>query len=143
VVGFSTVGAQSDSHGFVYRDGTMTDLGTLGGSSSSAGFISNTDTIVGSSKTADGSDRAVIYSDGRVTDLNSLIDPSDPLATKGFVAATKINEDGVITVIADRNTTNPQRFLLGIELADVPFCIPEIDLSFKVVDVSSLHEQNI
>jgi|GEM_PF-2762559 len=62
--------------GFVYQNGVMSELGTLGGSWCEAKGINNSGEIVGWSKNSLGSDRAFLYKNGIITDLNSLIDSS-------------------------------------------------------------------
>ena len=58
MVGASTV-ANAD-HAFLYSGGAMIDLGTLGGSWSTALGISDTGQVVGRSATADGTEHAFI-----------------------------------------------------------------------------------
>lgn len=56
-------------HAFLYKDGTLTDLSTLGGANSDANHINDLGDIVGWSETATESRRAYIYSDGVMRDL--------------------------------------------------------------------------
>lgn len=51
---------------------TITDLGTLGGSSSSAYGINNSGQVVGQSRNSSGAQRAFLYSGGGMTDLGTL-----------------------------------------------------------------------
>ena len=51
----------TDTHGFVWENGKMTDLGTLGGDSSQATDINNAGQIAGSSTTPAGEVHAVIW----------------------------------------------------------------------------------
>lgn len=51
---------------------TITDLGTLGGSSSTATAINNYDQVAGYSTRADGTTHAFLYSGGSMTDLGAL-----------------------------------------------------------------------
>jgi len=104
------VGSSSDAngiqHAFLYTraDGTMIDLGALGGAgnTSQANAINNAGTIVGTSNS-----RAFMYSNGQMVDLNAMIDPS-----LGFslVEATGINNLGQIvgwgTVTVNVDGTN-------------------------------------
>ena len=55
---------------------TITDLGTLGGYSSSASGINNAGQIVGTSNTSTGESHAFLYSDGQMQDLGTLGGPS-------------------------------------------------------------------
>jgi probable HAF family extracellular repeat protein len=77
----------------------LTDLGTLAGdSSSSANSINDSGQIVGVSQ-SDAAMRAFLYENGRMYDLNTLIDPASPLL--GLVSlqqAVSINTNGWIAV---------------------------------------------
>ena len=61
--------ADGQSHAFLYRDGQLIDLGTLGGVNSRASGINDLGDIVGYSETATESRRAFLYSDGVMRDL--------------------------------------------------------------------------
>ncbi len=62
------------SHAFLYSNGVMQDLGTLGGSSFAYGVNASGD-VVGYSYT-NGAARAFLFENGIMIDLNSLIDPA-------------------------------------------------------------------
>lgn len=61
-----------DARAFVYRDGAMTELGTLGGNASRAESINTDGWVVGGAATADGTQRAFVHADGTMTDLGTL-----------------------------------------------------------------------
>ena len=96
LVGIAAIalGILANTHAFLYENGTLSDLGTLpGGISSGADDINNRDEIVGLSFDLTAGRRAIIYTGGIMTDLNTLIDPNS-----GWVleAATLINDRGQI-----------------------------------------------
>lgn len=101
VVGGSRTDASSGAptHAFLYHQGVMTDLGTLDGdATSSADSMNDSGQIVGLSQ-SDTSSRAFLYENGQMHDLNSLVDPADPLA--GLVTleeAVGISSNGWIAV---------------------------------------------
>jgi probable HAF family extracellular repeat protein len=98
VVGFSDLpgdsAANPNYHAFLWtRSGGMIDLGTLPGDSLSIAWgINEQGVIVGQSINADGSSRAVMWQNGVMTDLNTLIAPG-PLT---LVYANDINDAGEI-----------------------------------------------
>lgn len=80
------------SPAFIYSSGVATDLGTLGGSSTTPHDINNHGIIIGESTLSDASSRAFIYRNGAMTDLNTLI------ANSGWVltSASALNDPGQI-----------------------------------------------
>jgi probable HAF family extracellular repeat protein len=60
------------THGFFYSNGMLTDLGTLGGSTSQGTAINASGQIAGYSLTASGDTHAFLYSNGSMTDLGTL-----------------------------------------------------------------------
>ncbi len=91
-VGYSlTPGA--GGHAFLY-DGTIHDLGTLpGGTGSSAAGINNKDQVVGAADDENGNWVAMVYQNGTMTDLNSLIPSTSGWTLQG---ASGINDKGQI-----------------------------------------------
>jgi probable HAF family extracellular repeat protein len=73
VIGNSTTADDAESHGFVYQTGAMIDLGSLGGGTSSAKAINNRNQVVGNSVDANSLQRAFLWENGVMVDLNTLL----------------------------------------------------------------------
>jgi probable HAF family extracellular repeat protein len=98
VTGFSNLWGGYGPAAFLYSNGQMQSLGTLGGYSGSQGnAINSAGQVTGVSFTADESLHAFIYTNGTMTDLNSLLSPSDA-AQYTLVDAVAINDSGQIVV---------------------------------------------
>lgn len=96
-------------HGFRWKDGKLTDLGTLGGDDSFGFWINNQDDIAGVAedgtvdpKTGFFNQRAALWRDGTITDLGSFGGP------QSFAFA--INNRGEVT--GGANTAVPDSFSL-------------------------------
>ena len=61
------------SHAFLYSNGTMHDLGTLGGLTANADGINDTGQIVGGSVTSTGAEVGTLYSNGTMRNFSSLM----------------------------------------------------------------------
>lgn len=77
VVGDSGIGQDTWSsnalrHAFIYKDGKLTDLGTLGGSQSVGFSVNDAGAAVGAADLADGSRHAFLYQNGGMVDLGTL-----------------------------------------------------------------------
>ena len=66
---------ESDLRAWMWRNGTMTDIGTLGGPQAAAYAINNEGQIVGFAQTATDADHGFIYQDGKMTDLGLNVFP--------------------------------------------------------------------
>ncbi len=99
VVGSSDLLGDTTMHGFLWKKSTgMIDLGTLPGDVGSDGDgINNLGQLVGGSWDADGNDRAYLWQNGVMTDLNTLIPPDSPLYL--IEATGTINDQGEIAGI--------------------------------------------
>ena len=80
--------ANGTAHAFLYSGSTMKDLGTLGGSWSSAWAINDSGQIVGDSGTAGGAPHGFLYSGSTMTDLGTL--------GGGYVYTRDINSSGQV-----------------------------------------------
>jgi probable HAF family extracellular repeat protein len=95
------VTAAGASHAGLLTSTGVSDLGTLGGSSSTARGINNAGAIVGGSLTKDDvAYRAFLYEDGTMHDLNVLVDPE---AGCELEQALGINDRGDIVAIGSRH----------------------------------------
>jgi probable HAF family extracellular repeat protein len=91
------------THAFVWSNGMMTDLGTLGGSDSAATAINEAGQIVGSADTAAGQHHAFLWSAAAMTDLGTL-------GGSGSIAAA-INSAGQVVGAADTTAGERHAFL--------------------------------
>jgi len=64
--------SEGGSGAFLWQNGIMTDLGTLGGASASASGINEAGQIVGISNNASGESHAFVWDNGTMTDLGTL-----------------------------------------------------------------------
>ncbi len=112
------VGRARSNHAFVYRDGLYAELGTLGGSFSSAYALNDGGQVVGYASAADASAHAFLYGpETGMIDLNSVVTLSDGV-TPGFLSlntAKGINARGQIVgtgIYFDGSARSTQAFLL-------------------------------
>jgi probable HAF family extracellular repeat protein len=91
------------NHATLYGGGVLTDLGTLGGDSSSAAGINASGRVAGWSYTAQGANHAFLYSGGKMTDLGSL--------GGGSSFAFGLNFSGQVVGQATLPSTIPHAFL--------------------------------
>jgi probable HAF family extracellular repeat protein len=114
VVGDSQI-ANGQGRAFLHDGESMRNLGTLGGTFSSARDITDNGQIVGQTAKADATKVGFIYGFGTQSlhDLNSLVDPADPLKTKVRVQdASHVNEFGQIVASGLDSRVNKTRLML-------------------------------
>ena len=87
VAGNSNLGRfESATHGFVYKNGAMRDLGTLGGAESFVRDINNHGVIVGTAQEADGRYVAVAWdADGRARRLMDARSNAIAINDRGWI----------------------------------------------------------
>jgi probable HAF family extracellular repeat protein len=94
--------SQPNAHAFLYSDGTMKDLGTLGGSYSAGSAINDKGEVTGTASLAGDTEyHAFLYIDGTMHDLNDLLSSRD----SGWVlrGAKGVNDAGQIVGYGDFN----------------------------------------
>jgi probable HAF family extracellular repeat protein len=96
VVGTSDTVGGSARHAFLFAGNAFTDLGTLGGTNSSANAINDAGQVVGASDTTDGVQHAVLWQNGTLTDLNSVVAKTGLSGALYYGSAVAINSNGVI-----------------------------------------------
>jgi probable HAF family extracellular repeat protein len=94
IVGTASTPGDLESHAFLRTTGpNLIDLGTLGGSGSDALALNGSDWVVGQALNSASQQRAFLWADGVMHDLNSLIDPGDGWT---LLSARGINDLGQI-----------------------------------------------
>ncbi len=73
VIGDSALAGENEFHGFILNNGAMQDLGSLGGHFSSSWGLNGVGQVVGVSSNASFQQRAFLWQDGVMTDLNNLL----------------------------------------------------------------------
>ena len=111
MVGHSELANDSSFHGFLWTQSTgMQDLGVFPGDAASLAIgINDNGQIVGSSFDADFNERAVLWANGAITDLNTMIPANSPLH---LVQANSIDSLGKIVGVAVTASGDLHGFML-------------------------------
>lgn len=98
--------AASQTHGFLWRNGVMTDLGMIAGSpNSQADFINSKSQIVGGSFSCQfNSPLAFLWENGSMVDLNGLISPNSQFFLYWAPFIDDRGEIGAFGVLPDGNS---------------------------------------
>lgn len=109
VVGSSTT-ASGDEHAFLWQDGEMVDLGTLGGTTSAATAVNDRGQVVGHSTTATGEQHAFLWHEGRMIDLGRTLAEGS--------TAVDINDRGQIVGHTTSTGDTPRALLWTVTVPD-------------------------
>ncbi len=94
VVGFSDLPGDTAQDAFLWQEGVITDLRALPGDAGSFAIgINDKGQVTGGSFDASGNVRAVLWENGTMTDLNTLLPPDSPLF---LLIALSINSRGEV-----------------------------------------------
>ena len=107
-IGFQPAQGVFNYHGFVFSGGSLTDIGALSGNASSIALgINNHGVIVGLSSLPE---HAVVYANGQMSDLNSLV--INPVPGMTLTEARAVNDNGQIIGDATAADGSAHAFLL-------------------------------
>lgn len=119
IIGVSYLAGDVATHAFLYSSGVIVDLGALGGVNSDAFDINDAGQVVGdvAGKIYPGGGTAFIYSNGSMSDLNTLI---DPVLGWTIYQARGINDSGQIAAWGCSYKLGCQTLRLDPKTAEVP-----------------------
>ena len=127
VTGYAQLAGNTETHAFLTGANGygMQDLGTLGGAVSLGLAVNALGQVVGFSYVtlSSGTPHAFLYSNGKMTDLNTLIDPQSSLALYVTLTdANAITDNGYILALGtdSRDPGVQQTFLLHTQASPVP-----------------------
>ena len=132
VGGATTAGGATHAFLSALDGGVLSDLGTLGGTTSSALGINDSGQVVGSATTASGATHAFLFSNGKMTDLNSLI-PYGFLGNGYLVSATAISNTGYIVGYTSGSPDLTRAFLLTSNAPAVPEASSVVSLGLMLM----------
>ncbi len=114
-------------------NGSLEELGSLGGSNSVARSVNNAGTIIGWASTSSGATHGFIYENGSMYDLNDYA-----VGAPGFVIvdAYSINESGQVLVRASNASTGENQYWLLTDPSSPPPTPPEPQA--EAVEITSM-----
>ena len=111
-------------HGFLYNNGVMQSLGTLGGSWSVPQGINASGEIYGYSATADGVGHAFLFINGKMIDLTNMLHSlTGSISQYASYTVTGLNDSGQVLLQASNANNDTATFLLtpaGLPLPRAP-----------------------
>lgn len=111
MVGCSGLAGDTQTAAFVYRDGVMSALPGLGGSTACATGINAAGSIVGNAELPSGASTGFIHDGAATFDLNDTLSPADRTAWR-IVGAAGINRKGQIAATGVHSAFGATRALL-------------------------------
>ena len=89
IAGWGYYDGSTSEHAFLFDDGVVTDLGTLGGNKSRAIAINESGVVVGHARNANDEDHAFIWEAGVMTQIG-------PFSTGNYSIALDVNDNGMV-----------------------------------------------
>lgn len=117
VVGTSYDGYGRSSRAFLWKNGAMTDLGSLGGDYSYTYGIDDSGRVVGESFNASGTSHAFVWEDGEMTDLGLLwnlgVAAAHDVSSRGQIVGSATTPSGIEHAVMWENGTITDLGTLG------------------------------
>jgi probable HAF family extracellular repeat protein len=134
IVGVYATSESRVGHAFVWDNGVVTTLPTLGGSYAEASEINDIGQVIGRSTTSTGKMHVCLWQDGSVLDLGTLMD--------GDIHPRSINNHGQIVGYESYNTGSKSFFWDGGVLTDLNDLIPA-DSGWSLAGAESINDAGL